>query len=79
MDPQRGVINSPVNSCIVFQYVEKLSPYRANENKAIENKASMMFIWSTDLLKIKAPNYTRLTEIPHHVCDAFTLYKLIGS
>jgi len=53
--------------------MEKPGPYRASDDKAIENKASMMSIRSTGLLKIKAPNYTRLTGISHHVYYVFTL------
>lgn len=43
------------------------------DDKAVENKASMMSIRSTGLLKIKAPNYTQITGVSHHVCDVFTL------
>jgi len=47
--------------------------YRVSDDKAIENKAGMMSIRSTGLLKIKAANYTLLTVVPHHVCEVFTL------
>ena len=72
MDPQRGVINSPVSSCIMFQYVEKLSPYHASDDKEVENKTSMMSMRCLTT-EIKAQNYTQIIGIPHHVCDAFAL------
>ncbi|RKZ69190.1 MAG: hypothetical protein DRQ44_03340 [Gammaproteobacteria bacterium] len=57
----------------MFQYMEKPGPYRASDDKAIENKASMRSIRSTGLLKIKAANYTQIAGIPHHVCEVLAL------